>query len=70
MRLRKVDRDSESADRVASPEELDKSLVVDDEEAQFSGLAWSTSPGDGLGEVAGTPGYGGQFAEFFKHTAE
>ena len=34
-RLREVDREPDSAARVASPEELDESLTVEDEENQF-----------------------------------
>ena len=38
-RLREVDRDPDSAARVASPEEPDESLKSDDEENQFSEFA-------------------------------
>ena len=38
-RLREVDRDPESAARVVSSEELDKSPIVEDEENQFSVFA-------------------------------
>ena len=38
-RLWDVDRDPESSARVSSPEELDESLTVEDEENQFSGIA-------------------------------
>ena len=37
--LRDVDRDPESAARVSSPEELDETLTVEEEENQLSGLA-------------------------------
>ena len=55
VRLREVDRDLESAARVAYLEKLDESLMVDDEENQFSGHACSTSPGDVFEDVAETP---------------
>ena len=38
-RLREADRDPESAARVASPEELDESLAVEDAENQLSEIA-------------------------------
>ena len=38
-RMRDVDRDPVSAARVISPEKLDESLTVKDEENQFSKLA-------------------------------
>ena len=37
-RLQKVDRETESAARVASSEEMDESLMVQDKENQFSGI--------------------------------
>ena len=53
-RLREVDRDPDSAARVASPKELDKSLTVEDEENQFSGFAsFSTTPCDVFVEITG-----------------
>ena len=55
VRPREVNLDPESVERVASPEELDESLMVDDKENQFSVSAWSTPPGDVLGEVTGKP---------------
>ena len=55
VRLRELGRDRDSAARMKSPEELNEALMVDDEETQFSGLAWSTLPGDVFDEVAGAP---------------
>ena len=48
-RLREVYRDPESAVRLAYPEELDESLLVEDKEKLFSGIDLSSfPPGDVL----------------------
>ena len=55
-RLREVDREPDSTARVASPEELDESLTVEDEENQFSGfVSFSTTPCDVFVEITGAP---------------
>ena len=56
VRLREEDHDPGSAVRVAFPEKLDESTIVEDEENQFSGFARSyTTLGDVFMEVIETP---------------